>query len=150
MLAGHKCRSRQFLSAQRYFARIFPNLLEKHFISQTSLYKFPVALGRLYFPLPCCHKLDNINLVLEIWFSSAKWKTYIRLFCQKPTDSVFMGICFTVLRFGVTFTLQVLISAINLTPSCGRICNTLHGKMCSIPKIVLRIKNAAFLPSCLA
>ena len=33
-----------------------------------TFYKFAVAIGTLYFPLPCCHRLENRNFGLEIGF----------------------------------------------------------------------------------
>jgi len=56
------------LGVQRTFARISPNLPEKLLCDKLSLYKFSVIVGTFYFPLLCCHRLDYINLVLEVWF----------------------------------------------------------------------------------
>ena len=60
----HRCMSRQFV-------RLFcPNLPEKLSCRKLSPYKFSVAVGTLYFPLPSCHNLENRkfdtwNLVLN-------------------------------------------------------------------------------------
>jgi len=42
-----------------YFVQISPNLPEKLLCDKRSPYNFSVAVGRLYFPLPCCHTLEN-------------------------------------------------------------------------------------------
>jgi len=60
-----------------------------------------------------------------------------------------LSICFTVLRFGVPFIFQLLLSHRNLTSSRRNIGYMQHGlvcgKMCSILNIILKIKNRDFL-----
>jgi len=103
------------------FSRIFSNLPEKFFCDKLSPYKFSVVVSTLCFPLPCCHRLEIENLVLEIGFLITKLKKcrlhyIVQAYCQKPRLLTTLSISFIGLRFGVPFTHQLLLSARNLTP----------------------------------
>jgi len=73
-----------FFGLQKIF---FPNLSEKLLCHKLSPYKFSVFVDALYFPLPYCHRLENItvrtsNLVLNTQLK----KLYARL-CQNIVRS---------------------------------------------------------------
>jgi len=48
-----------FLGVQRIFCQNFPKFAEKLLCDKISPYKFSVAVGTFYFPLPSCHRLEN-------------------------------------------------------------------------------------------
>ena len=108
------------------FARTFSNLPEKLLCSKLSAYNFAVAVVTFYFLLPYCHslrnrKFDTWNLVL---IKQLKKST---LGCARTWSEASwlstLSICLTVLRLDVPLTFKLLLSARNLTPNWGHICN---------------------------
>jgi len=47
------------LGCKGYFSQISLHLPQKLSCDKLSPYKFSVAVGTLYFPLPSCHRLEN-------------------------------------------------------------------------------------------
>jgi len=73
------------------------------------------------YKLPTDLKLEN--LVFKIRFlntqTEKKYAKAVQKHCQKLAYSILLSILHTVLRFGVPFTFQLLLSSRNLTPSLG-------------------------------
>jgi len=61
-----------FLGMQRIFCSNFQSCPKNFYGDKHSPFKFSVADGTLYFPLPNCHRLENWNLVLEVCFLTAQ------------------------------------------------------------------------------
>jgi len=119
-----------FLGVKRVFCPNFPIFARKTFKWQN----FPLQIFCSYWYIiysstPSRHRLRKTeNLILEIWFCVTQLKQstlgcavckdivnyQLALYFEQPPHRL------TLLRFGVAFTIQLLLSAINLRPSWGR------------------------------
>ena len=137
-----------FLGVQKITCSNFPTFTRKILTRQIFPYKFSVAVDIICFPLPFCHTPENRKFATWNLFFKTQLKI-CTLGCARTLSETSwlstLSIYFTVLRFGVPFTLQLLWSERNLTSGWGYISNILYGKMCSIPNTILKSKNTDFL-----
>jgi len=107
------------LRVERYFARIFPNSPEKLLCDKLYPYKFSVAVGTIYFLLPCCHKLENRkygtwNYVLKK--KQLKKYAWLCKYFVRSQLAQYSGASASQFR-GLHFIVQLLLSARNLRPA---------------------------------
>jgi len=107
---------------QRIFCLNFSKFAPKNLCEKLYLYKFSVALGALYFSLPCCHRFEN--RIFGTW----NWVL------NHPTEKKYDRLCKNIVRsqraqyswaptsqfWGFPFTFQLLLSARNIRPSWGK------------------------------
>ena len=102
--------------------RTCPNLPEKLLYDQRSPYTFSIAVGTLDFPLSCCCRFENWKFGTWNLFLNPTEKS--TLGCVRTFSAAswlrIVSICLTVMRFGVTFTVQLLLSAKSPTPNWDR------------------------------